>query len=187
MFTVPYVHFKKSSDHETHKQELLLRFRSCNKETLRTREFDDVTTDWFYCRENNVRAEYFCYVRDALSERLHRVKELFDDSDLEITDMWFQQSQDQQRHSAHTHGAVGLSCIWYLEFDAEVHKATKFYAPYTNPLDGGTLEFVPDIEEGDLFVFPSYLLHEQIPSFAPKRRTIISFNILKRQVWPDQT
>ena len=91
--------------------------------------------------------------------------------------MWYQMTSGGESHQVHTHGATGLSCVWYLEFDPEVHKATTFYAPFHDPLSGDMIQHTPEVQEGDLVVFPSFLMHEQEGNDSDKRRTIISFNI----------
>ena len=50
---------------------------------------------------------------------------------------------------------------------------------FVHDLAGANLEFQPQIDEGDLFVFPSYVYHEHLASYSDKRRTVISFNILR--------
>ena len=179
MFFLPSCHFKKINNHDKHKEKLLTLFSSFTDKKYNNPSSEDAVTDWFFSLENQIQPEYYSYVCDALKVELEEVKKFFGVYDTQVVDMWFQQTTKAQRHGAHIHGSVGLSCIWYLEFDPKVHFSTVFHAPFTHPLTGANIEFKPDIEEGDLFVFPSYIFHEHHPSYSDKRRTVISFNILK--------
>ena len=49
-----------------------------------------------------------------------------------VTRVWYQTAQQYDYHTAHTHGSVGWSAVFYAHFNPEVHEATKFYCPFTN-------------------------------------------------------
>jgi hypothetical protein len=93
-----------------------------------------------------------------------------------ITDLWAQQYKQSNYMGAHSHGATGYSCVLYAEFDAAEHQATRFIAPFNNFHTGAALEYTPDVEEGDMVIFPSVLLHDAKPNESNKHRTIFSFN-----------
>ena len=180
MFSIPSLHFKEVSGYREHKDKLLAFFDAYPyKKSSKYRE-DDVVTDWYESQEKFTHPPYYSYICKILKPEIKHINEAFGCHDIEIRDIWFQQSVNYQRHYAHTHGAVGVSCIWYLEFDPSEHNSTIFYAPFTNPLTGDCMEYEPEVQEGDLIAFPSYLQHEQRPSFSDKRRTIISFNIVRK-------
>lgn len=179
MFFLPSCHFKQVRNTPEHKQKLLDLFSSYTDKKYQQNPDEDAVTDWFYCHKNRVQPEYYSYVCNALKGELKEINNYFGFHDTRVTDMWFQQTVKSQRHGAHTHGSVGLSCIWYLEFDPTAHQPTLFHAPFTHPLTGANLEFQPQVDEGDLFVFPSYVYHEHLASYSDKRRTVISFNILR--------
>ena len=93
-----------------------------------------------------------------------------------LNDMWCQTSYRGQKHNLHNHGYVGWSGVLYVKFDPQVHSATSFLSPFPNPYDGGLSYNVPNVEEGDLIVFPSTIAHESLENKSDKPRTIISFN-----------
>ena len=180
MFSIPHLHFKEVNGYREHKEKLLNFFDACPHKKSSKYGKDDIVTDWYYGQEEFTHPQYYSYVCKILEPEINRINEAFGNHDIEVRDIWFQQSINYKRHYVHTHGAVGISCIWYLEFDPSEHSSTKFYAPFTDPLTGNCMEYEPEVQEGDLIAFPSYLHHEQKPSFSDKRRTVISFNITRK-------
>lgn len=177
MFTVPFNHFSASTTHNETKLKLLPILSDVITLFNLSSTSEEPVTDYFINCKSKKLPIYFDTVKQSLEPCLLQLKDFYKTPDLEIDQMWFQQSTNSQRHSMHTHGVIGLSCIWYLEFDPNHHAGTKFLSPFTDPLRGDTPEKTSVVAEGDLFVFPSFLLHEQCPSFSSQRRTVISFNL----------
>ena len=94
-------------------------------------------------------------------------------------DIWFQKYYENQFHSPHNHGAIGYSSVLYINFDKRMHDGTRFLAPFNDP-DGNHVEFAPDVDEGSLIFFPSYLYHFTIPNKSDSIRIIMSMNIRKK-------
>ena len=94
-------------------------------------------------------------------------------------DIWFQKYYENQFHSPHNHGAIGYSAVLYINFDKRIHEGTRFLAPFNDP-DGNHVEFAPDVDEGSLIFFPSYLYHFTIPNKSDSIRIIMSMNIRKK-------
>ena len=94
----------------------------------------------------------------------------------DITGIWYQSYTKQQYHQLHNHGAVGWSAVFYATFDKKEHRATRFYCPFPD-VSGQTIGYEPDVDEGTLIVFPSYLQHEARYTLSDKKRSIISFNM----------
>lgn len=91
--------------------------------------------------------------------------------------MWSQRYINGDFHGVHNHGFGHLSAILYVEFDKDKHQSTRFYTPIPNAFTGIIDNLQPDVEEGDLILFPSTILHECPPSNCPESRTIVAFNI----------
>ena len=98
--------------------------------------------------------------------------------------MWHQTTANGQFHGVHNHGPVGITAVLYVDFKPEIHKATTFFAPFHNYINGEVVDFMPDVEEGDVVFFPSYLPHMQEPNFTGVSRTIVSFNIMGKEMVP---
>ena len=95
-----------------------------------------------------------------------------------ISNAWCERARKYDHHPVHQHGAVGFSAVLYVEFDSNLHEATKFYSPFNDPATGDLMEYQPFVKEGDLVIFPSYLLHEGPMNKSDKERVIVSFNIM---------
>lgn len=90
--------------------------------------------------------------------------------------LWAQRYAAKQYMAAHNHGNTGYSCVLYADFDAQEHTATRFFAPFHNFHTGKSLEYTPQVQEGDMIFFPSILFHDAAPNASEKQRTIFSFN-----------
>ena len=95
----------------------------------------------------------------------------------QVTRVWFQTSKQNEFHSVHNHGSIGWSAVFYADFNPKIHVPTKFYCPFAN-VTGNVDVFCPKVNEGDLIIFPAYVLHEAPVNTSEISRTIISFNIL---------
>ena len=94
-------------------------------------------------------------------------------------DIWFQKYYENQFHSPHNHGAIGYSSVLYINFDKRIHDGTRFLAPFNDP-DGKHIEFAPDVDEGSLIFFPSYLNHYTLPNKSDTIRVIMSMNLKRK-------
>lgn len=89
------------------------------------------------------------------------------EEELYINNMWFQQYEENDFHTWHTHGECMYSSVYYVELPEST--ATTFRI--------GDEEVQLEVEEGDYVVFPSLLSHCSKPNTTGKRKTIISANI----------
>ena len=125
-------------------------------------------TDYHKYKKGN--APYFSAFFDIIKDDLKGF------NNLEVRTLWAQRYNEQQHMNVHTHGVLGFSAVLYAEFDKKEHKATTFYAPFPNFIDGTCMNYTPQVEEGDLLMFPSALMHAATPNISTKQRTIFSFN-----------
>lgn len=91
-------------------------------------------------------------------------------SGFNVSEIWFQQYLKDSEHGWHIHGG-NFTNVYYLELPEGTPK-TQIINPY-NQKD--IIEV--DVKEGDLLVFPSYVLHKAPKNISDKRKTIISFNV----------
>jgi len=91
--------------------------------------------------------------------------------------LWTQRYKKGQIHPPHNHGVGFISAVLYLEFDHREHYPTKLYCPYPDTFSGIIPSYMPSAQEGDIFVFPSILLHESPVSMSDKPKTIQAFNV----------
>ena len=114
----------------------------------------------------------FC---NLMYEELDAVLSHFHIEELQIGNLWGQRYFGADYMPAHTHGAVGLSAVLYVDFDKGSHAGTRFMSPIHNYM-GVMMYHEMSVQEGDLVVFPSYLMHDAPASGSDAPRTIFSFN-----------
>ena len=150
----------------------------------------------------NDKANDFLYNSEELSNQYINVIESFCDDDyvIEIDEIWFNYYIDGEYQEQHNHLDSAMevrtksnspistfSCIHFLCYDKEVHNPVVFKDPISI-IRSHSFEFAshkhddghkPDINEGDMIMFPSYLEHE-VKSGRPtpdNPRITISFNL----------
>ncbi len=172
MFEIPFRHYPKVKNHNFYKDKILKLINEDDLTVLKDGK-KCVKTDYFKPVTRHP-TPYQKLVFEALNDYLNDFKSL----NLRVARMWYQQSSLGQYHGVHNHGAIGLACVWYLEFNPKVHTGTNFIAPFADFLTGDAITNTALVEEGDFIVFPSYLLHQQLTNESEERRTIISMNLL---------
>jgi hypothetical protein len=86
-----------------------------------------------------------------------------------IAALWFQQYQTNDAHGWHTH-SHNFTGVYYLDLPADAPK-TQIVNPFTQEHI-----LIPEVGEGDILIFPSYVIH-RAPVIKEKiNKTIISFN-----------
>ena len=174
MFSVPLFRFR-IADWAEHKRHILASLPESGPHLLSPA--GDTFTDFFVNQQSGVLPSYKDAVVKAVEPSLQEFTARYPENP-KIDAMWFERSRRSNYHGAHNHGSLGFSAVLYVEFDAAVHKPTRFLAPFMNFYAGGLMEHSPaDVQEGTLLLFPSILIHEAPPNNSDKQRTIVSFNV----------
>ena len=137
----------------------------------------------------------FLYQSNELQKQYHSLIKSFcgDKYTLGVSDLWYNYFHNSEYHEMHDHVSNSLdrkchfACVHYLCYDKKVHKPLFFHDPI-HLLRSHSLEFdshdyqadfYPDINEGDLIMFPSYLMHgvEANKPTPNNPRITISFNL----------
>lgn len=129
---------------------------------------------------------------ELTSQYVDCMRDVFDkDFDVSINKIWYNVYTDGEYQEVHDHlGSLfepsHFSFIHFLCFDKENHKPPEFRDPLSQ-LRTTSLElernncgevYVPDVKEGDLIMFPSYLQHCVPPGKKTEYpRITISFNV----------
>jgi hypothetical protein len=108
-----------------------------------------------------------------------QISPLLEQTNTRLQDIWAQQYINLADHSAHQHQPVGYSCVFYAQFDPEHHWSTMLFRPFLDPNDemNSNAVYSPKMEEGEILVFPSWMLHQAPPSKSLVPRTVIAFNL----------
>ena len=168
MLTIPFYHYKVNNWRE--KKEQLLDFVS----TL-SFKFKDQIADLYTTYGDQTSSIPLKILEDDIVKFTTEVKY----SGEMDADIWFQKYYENQFHSPHNHGAIGYSAVLYINFDKRIHEGTRFLAPFNDP-DGNHIEFVPDVDEGSLIFFPSYLYHYTLPNKSDTIRIVMSVNLRRK-------
>ena len=124
-------------------------------------------TDWHLPRETH--REYITHIYDTMQDVCRQVNEIGEDVDgIKVDNYWFQQYAPHNYHGWHIHGMSVYSCVYYVDTD-EATPRTSF------KMLGS--EFEVEAEEGQILVFPSFLLHASKPNTSSKTKTVIAFNL----------
>ena len=168
MLTIPFYHYKVNNWKE--KKEKLLDFVS----NLSFKYFDNIA-DLYTTYGDQTSSIPLKILEDDIVKFTTEVKY----SGEMDADIWFQKYYENQFHSPHNHGAIGYSSVLYINFDKRIHDGTRFLAPFNDP-DGKHIEFAPDVDEGSLIFFPSYLNHYTLPNKSDTIRVIMSMNLKRK-------
>jgi hypothetical protein len=87
-----------------------------------------------------------------------------------FSSIWFQQYEQNEYHSWHTHSRCSFSGIYYLELPSD-SCATEFIEPYDIYKTHSMY-----VAEGDVVIFPSFLIHSSPKNPSMFRKTIVAFN-----------
>jgi len=86
-----------------------------------------------------------------------------------INDIWFQQYELNGTHGWHTHG-FNYTGVYYVDFKKNYAKTELI-----NPIDNKKI--IINAEEGDIIIFPSFIIHRSALQKLNETKTIISFNL----------
>ena len=179
MFNIPVVKYR--CHNWSYKRQAFLDL--LNEQTLTMGE-ESVYSD--YGDYKTLTAEHSMGLYDT-PDYLNRVRELLKEemtwfandlkADPQIVRAWFERALYKCHHPVHTHGHGGWSAVLFIEYDPTVHTPTVFIAPFNHFVTGMQLTYMPTVEEGDLILFPSFLLHYTQLNESHVQRTVASFNM----------
>lgn len=114
---------------------------------------------------------------DIISEDINQFAQEID-CEVIFLDHWYQIYKKNDFHSIHHHTVSPnlYSGIIFVKYKEEVHKSTSF----VNPLywsTGQPKNYSPKVEEGNMIIFPSDLLHEAPINTSNIERVVVSFNL----------
>lgn len=95
-----------------------------------------------------------------------------------VEEFWFQQYIKGDAHGWHTHGS-NFTGVYYLELD-ETSPKTEIIEPSKQ-----NKKIVMDVHEGDILMFPSYVIHRAPIMNDNNRKTIVSFNFILNLIDPN--
>jgi hypothetical protein len=165
-----FYHVSKFKDHNLVKENALKLIDGSNFDrVIQTNSETDITkTDWAY--SSNFERPWIKFLSQTLFNHMLNVYEDLGYDGFTIHEMWFQQYQKNSQHGWHTHSA-NFTNVYYLELPKHSPK-TQIVVPFNQK------EIIEiDVEEGDILVFPSFVIHKAPKNLIDDRKTIISYNV----------
>ena len=165
----PYI-VKPFKYHEEVKNSLLeflgnADYRSPNHDASETHI---TKADWF--QAENMSREWVKFIAPKLLEEVQVLYRELGFDILRVTEIWFQQYITGSEHGWHTHSGNWTN-VYYLELPEGTPKTLLI-----DPFDKKTVIEV-DAKEGDLLVFPAFVMHKAPVNQSTNRKTILSYNI----------
>lgn len=160
----------KIKNHNQHKQNLLEKINkaSCDSLVQTSNYYQDNINRVDWNDSHNMERDWVIESRSYLSEYFTRWSQSIHFDEWFINQIWFQQYYNNGSHGWHTHGS-NFTGVYYVDLP----KGT----PQTQlALHNGDVINV-DIEESDILIFPSFVIHRAPINESNKTKTIISFNI----------
>ena len=122
--------------------------------------------DWFSSTE--AERPWISYVKPILDSYMKVIGEATGYENATITDLWYQQYIEGNFHDWHIHGQQMVG-VYYVELP-EGSPKTELVPPFLHDT-----KIIPDINEGNILIFPSAIPH-RAPTIKNGRKTIISWN-----------
>jgi len=123
-------------------------------------------TDWGNAKDFNSR-HWARYILPSLSYNLTNLAKSLGHGGVTLNDLWFQQYTQNSTHGWHIHSSH-YTGVLYVELPPET--------PKTQLIFGNKIQEI-DASEGDIVIFPSFVVHRSPKNFSNLQKTILSFNI----------
>lgn len=169
--TVPYA-IKALENHTKIKDDLLCDIEMAEGKYLSNEDeyyTDNIAKyDWHINRNSD--RPWVKKFEPLLRNEIRDIIDIFGFSDYTLAMMWYQQYLENGTHGWHTH-SDNYTGVYYLEMP-ECTPQTQI----VNPLNHREIINL-DVREGDIVLFPSFIIHRAPINKSNRRKTIISFDI----------
>lgn len=160
---------KNLDQHEQIKQSLLSKINQADyKPCIDTECETNITkTDWHLSKDFT--RPWVQFLNQYLLDEMLEIYKSVGYDGFTLHEIWFQQYAQSSSHGWHTHSS-NFTSVYYLDLPDDAPK-TQLVHPY----DQKNI-ITLNVEEGDIVVFPSFVLHRAPPNKAQDLKTIISYN-----------
>ena len=124
-------------------------------------------TDWFLSSDKT--RKWVNYFLPFLIEEMKQAYTFLGYDGFTMQELWFQQYYKNSQHGWHTHSS-NFTSVYYLELENDAPK-TKIVNAFNQK------EIIElNVVEGDIVIFPSFVIHQGPKNISNNRKTIISYN-----------
>ena len=177
LFTIP-IWTKKVEDFESKKKKLVDQFDKF--EDIRDRSNNFLTNRNVSIPNHDtrlVRIDRFSIImEDELNELYRIVRKKWGATNVWFKDVWSVTYKTNDYQNIHTHGSAGLTGILYLDIPDDGPNL-KIVQPWSNWVTDTTDSVNLKLKEGEMIVFPSFLLHSSEPNRSSKIKRVISWDM----------
>lgn len=158
-------------EHKKYKNKLLKLFK---KEIYNISQIDEYYSDnifkldWNKCEDFN--REWVKLIKDDILKFFTKQINIIGYQEVKLHQIWFQQYKKNDTHGWHIHGH-NYTGVYYVDFSNEDAKTEL-----VNQFDQNKILTI-NAKEGDIVIFPSFIIHRSPIQKINKTKTIISFNL----------
>jgi hypothetical protein len=175
-----YCLIKKFKEHNKYKKQLLSLFNEQKSKTGTTNlsmlnsqdnlyQYQDSINKLDWSNSKNFNRDWVNLIKVDLHKHFISCAKEFNFDRVQIDDLWFQQYVKGDFHGWHIHGS-NYTGVYYVNFK-DKYAQTKLVDPITNKI------ITVKAKEGDIIIFPSFIIHCSPIQKVNKTKTIISFNL----------
>lgn len=151
------------------KDQLLKMFETCEsqRELSKNLSLDIYRSDWF--NNEDLEREWVKFFLSSFDKEFSDICKELGYTEYKYMQVWFQQYLTNGIHDWHTHSGH-FAHVYYLELPEDGPK-TVLVNPYTQ-----AEYIIPDVREGQIITFPSWVIHRSPRNESEKRKTVVSMN-----------
>lgn len=169
----PVIHFpisiKPLKEHTQIKQQVIDAIsRQDRVEHMIAFNSNIIRCDWSTSR-HDVNREWLKSIDYPLNIHINEWCNIMGYQTFNITEIWFQQYATGGKHAWHTHGN-NFTSVYYVHLP-EGSPQTEWINPVTKDIH------TFDVQEGDIIIFPSWVIHRAPVNNSEETKTIISWNM----------
>jgi len=131
--------------------------------------------DWSQSKDKN--REWVKHILPSLQNHFENYAKKLGYEKVDVTNIWFQQYNKNGKHGWHTH-AENYTGVYYVQFSSKCAK-TQLIDPFSQ-----NKKIEIEAKEGDIVIFPSYVIHRATEQKENLEKIIISFNINFTKILP---
>ena len=159
-------------DHEKLKDTLVSLIKKTKADYLNEQQgyYSDLIhrLDWSQSKDKN--RKWVKYILPSLQNHFENYAKKLGYEKVDVTNIWFQQYNKNGKHGWHTH-AENYTGVYYVKFSNKCAK-TELIDPFAQ-----NKKIIINAKEGDIVIFPSYVIHRATEQKEDSEKIIVSFNI----------
>ena len=158
-------------EHKKIKDNLISLIKETNSDTLKTNNdyFNDLIHRLDWDKSKDVKRKWVKYLIPYLQKYFNEIANKLGYIEVDIKNLWFQQYNLHGKHGWHTHDD-NYTGVYYLKFSKNSAK-TELINPFSQ-----NKKIIINAKEGDIVIFPSYVIHRATEQLENTEKIIISFN-----------